>query len=101
MGDMPWSDKRKMYVPEIMERIGKGQVDDALKAEIAKGLLRWTPECPAIGAHLKGYQKGDDDAPFMSETYLYLLLGKEDARTLLALMRPVWALLGVPRDEQP
>ena len=32
-----------------------------------------------------GYEKGDELAPFFSEAFLYNLLGKEDARTLLAL----------------
>lgn len=30
------------------------------------------------------YSKGDEDAPFISEGFLYPLLGKEDARTVLA-----------------
>lgn len=29
------------------------------------------------------YQEGDENAPFYSEAYLYSLLGKEDARTIL------------------
>ena len=28
-----------------------------------------------------GYSKGDEDTPFFSEAFLYVLLGKEDART--------------------
>lgn len=30
-----------------------------------------------------GYSKGDEDAPFFSESYLYNLVGKDDARTVL------------------
>jgi hypothetical protein len=33
------------------------------------------------------YTKGDEEAPFWSESFLYPLLGKEDARTLLAKLR--------------
>lgn len=32
------------------------------------------------------YQKGDENAPFFSESFLYNLLGKDDARTLLHLL---------------
>jgi len=45
--------------------------------------------------------KSDEKAPFFSESYLYNLLGKEEARTLLALMRPVWDLAGIKREDQP
>lgn len=34
-----------------------------------------------------GYEEGDEAAPFFSEAVLYTLVGKEDARTILALMR--------------
>lgn len=33
------------------------------------------------------YQNGDEDAPFWSESFLYPLLGKEDARSVLARLR--------------
>jgi hypothetical protein len=33
------------------------------------------------------YEKGDENAPFFTEAYLYNLLGKEDARRLLALAK--------------
>ena len=45
--------------------------------------------------------KSDEKAPFFSESYLYNLLGKEEARTLLALMRPIWILAGIKREDQP
>jgi hypothetical protein len=32
------------------------------------------------------YEEGDDEAPFFSEAYLYNLLEKEDARTVLAYL---------------
>jgi hypothetical protein len=31
------------------------------------------------------YTEGDEEAPFMTEAYLYSLLGKEEARTVLAI----------------
>ncbi len=45
--------------------------------------------------------KFDEKAPFFSEAYLYNLLGKENARTLLALMHPIWDLAGIKREDQP
>ena len=33
-----------------------------------------------------GYQEGDEKFPFFSEGLLYVLFGKEDARTILALI---------------
>lgn len=50
---------------------------------------------------LKGMLEQDATAPFFSEAYLYNLLGKMDARTLLAHMRPIWKAAGIPRREQP
>ena len=49
--------------------------------EAAKDLLKWAPEAvqEAVGADVEG-------VPFLSEVCLYPLLGKEDARTLLALV---------------
>ncbi len=39
------------------------------------------------------YELGDEKAPFFSESYLYNLMGKEEARVVLALMRPLFAIL--------
>lgn len=46
-----------------------------------------------------GAEEGDRDAPFMSEALLYPLLGKEDARTLLARYEELVAALGGPARE--
>lgn len=45
----------------------------------------------------RGYTKGDERAPFMSEAFLYNLLGKEEARTVLA----VWNKLKVAAGMEP
>lgn len=77
-------------------------------------LLEWTPE----GVDLKKISKinypskyfpkkeygeictnEDCKAPFFSEAYLYSLLGKEDARTLRALLRNALESLGIYRYE--
>jgi len=76
--------------------------------ESIKELLEWIPE----GVPLEEISKvnypvrrfgnvfttGDDKCPLFSEAYLYNLLGKEDARTLLALMRQLCKSLGIEND---
>ncbi len=78
--------------------------------EVLEKLLSWTPE----GVDLKSISRinyppkhfpkkeygeicseEDAECPFFSEAYLYNLLGKEDARTLLALMRNFIRSLGM------
>jgi hypothetical protein len=76
-------------------------------------LLSWTPEgvdLKAIGKinyPEKSFPKKeygeivtdeDCEQPFISEAYLYPLLGKEDARTLLALLTSAFKSLGVDID---
>ena len=40
----------------------------------------WAPEAgPEILKACEHFEKGDEDAPFFTETFLYLTLGKEDA----------------------
>jgi hypothetical protein len=73
------------------------EVDHNKIKEAFKVLLSWVPEgvplkrISTINYPVKffgkAFQEGDDKQPFFSEAYLYNLLGKEDARTLLALMR--------------
>lgn len=60
-------------------------------------LMTWRPEENNPAEFIKkqpyyekgpeGENDGDEKAPLMTEAYLYNLLGKEDARTLLALVR--------------
>lgn len=45
------------------------------------------------------YQPEDEDAPFFTEGWLYPMLGKEDARTVLAVVRGVQRALGLPQRE--
>lgn len=40
------------------------------------------------------YEEGDEDAPFFSEAYLYNLLGKEDARSVLAWLHQIEECVG-------
>lgn len=52
--------------------------------QAAKALREWVPMYRPYRLRKKKSQ-----TPFLSEAYLYELLGKEDARTLMALLRPL------------
>jgi hypothetical protein len=52
-------------------------------------LYKWKPECFQAGVDFKEsgyYSEGDEDCPFFSEKFLYNLLGKGDARSLLGYL---------------
>lgn len=76
--------------------------------ESMKQLLEWIPEgVPLekisrinypVSIWGKVFFEGNDKQPFFSEAYLYNLLGKEDARTLLALMRKLCKSLGIEAE---
>lgn len=67
------------------------------KDEALKKLLEWTPEYFDVEQFKNNpdYEEGDEKAPFFSEAFLYILLGKEDARTLLSLMRRALGIKGI------
>lgn len=47
------------------------------------------------------YSKEDDDAPFFSEAFLYCLLGKDEGRTVLALLNNLIRAAGIdPNSEE-
>ncbi len=46
------------------------------------------------------YEEGDENAPFFSESYLYNLLGKEDARTVLAYLHIIEQWLGMREGQE-
>lgn len=59
-------------------------------------LLKFKPEYTDMEQFKKNgyYDTGDEKAPFFSESYLYNLIGKEDARTLLGLLNSLLKSLG-------
>lgn len=44
------------------------------------------------------FAEGDEHAPFFSEAFLYNLLGKDEARSVLGIMRRLTKLAGVEAD---
>jgi len=47
----------------------------------------------------EGYEKGDEKAPFFSETYLYNLMGKGEARTVLSFIRRLCDVVGIAEGD--
>lgn len=64
-------------------------------------LMTWQTYCGMSDAVIREakkngmYSKGDEEAPFVSEAFLYSLLGKEDARTFMSLINNVLRCAGV------
>ena len=48
-----------------------------------------------------GYEEGDEKAPFFSETYLYNLMGKDGARTVLSYIRKLCDIVGIDKERLP
>ena len=72
-----------------------GSVEQAL-ARFANMRVERLPR--GFGPGNEYYAPGDERAPLMSEGFLYPLLGKEDARTVLALWREVCKSVHVDHD---
>jgi hypothetical protein len=49
----------------------------------------------ATGKRFGMYDEGDEAAPFFSEAFLYNLLGKDEARSVLGIVRRLAMLAGV------
>jgi hypothetical protein len=66
-----------------------------------KKLLRLKLEGDPLRGFKSGdhYSKGDEDAPFFSESYLYNLLGKENARTVLSYLSHLAKMAGLDIHE--
>lgn len=69
-------------------------------AEAALDFFMWRPESGFPKALKKGNdwvdERVDDESiPFFSEAYLYALLGKEDARTFMALIGSIFRAMGI------
>lgn len=93
-------------VNRIREIINDG--NPSLAAAVRK-LDQWRPAewgtkgypLDKVAAVTTAYPVEPDDkkAPFFSEAFLYPLLGKGDARTLLSIMRDIAEAAGLPRNK--
>lgn len=57
---------------------------------------RWPEATSDAGMKRAGAVKGDEEAQFLSEAYLYPLFGKDEARTILAKWSAVRKAVGFP-----
>ncbi|MCI0408850.1 MAG: hypothetical protein L0191_09845 [Acidobacteria bacterium] len=78
----------------VCERVATDQeaLDQAWDA-----LVTWTPELvpEQFRADNPYYTEGDERAPFFSEAYLYTLLGKDAARSLLGRLSVLGRVAGL------
>ena len=81
--------KRAEYVPE----------PEDLKTALKKILKLRLEGVPLHFTKLEGYAKGDERAPFFSEAFLYVLIGKQDARTVLVYIHNLIKAAGFDPDE--
>lgn len=77
------------------------EADELREALIS--LIEWIPEFsePTDFTEISGYPKEMIDRgemPFLSESFLYIVLGKDDARSLLARVRRVIKAAGYSDD---
>jgi hypothetical protein len=86
---------------EVALAASRARVEALHKAMIA--LASWVPEQSRPTDYAKAFgwpvDEQDNGAPFLSETFLYPMLGKDDARTLLYYWRQLAKASGVPWDE--
>ena len=73
--------------------------------ELVRELVRFgvvgKPEWPRKAVYGRaGYEKGDEDAPFFTEAFLYNLIGKEDARELIGIVRKLCEATGLDFEDE-
>lgn len=91
---MEIDERYKRLFTELIKEIQVTSNRELIRA--IKALKEWTPEFKSECFDISNpfYKVGDENSPFFSESFLYTLLGKGDARTLLSLMKPIWKLIG-------
>ena len=78
-------------------------VCDKLLISAVRELQMFVVDTPTILFNKRNqyYEKGNEKTPFFSESFLYPLLGKENARTVLAAVNNVIRAAGIdPRSLQ-
>jgi hypothetical protein len=84
-------------------------VDEAEASDLARQLTEFVSEGETFwreffierdtdrrtGNRFGMYDEGDERAPFFSEAFLYNLLGKDEARSVLGIVRRLTVLAGV------
>ena len=80
-------------------QVEREALGETIRTFTSEGELFWKArflEDSAKGKWNEGmYDEGDETAPFFTEAFLYNLLGKDDARSVLGIIRRLSALAGV------
>jgi hypothetical protein len=76
----------------------KKKKDEELRQSFDR-LVDFHPEVDSLDHSADGFQEGDEKAPFFSESYLYNLVGKEDARSILVRIRRLALAVGYSQEE--
>lgn len=92
----------------IIDGVRYRPVDEEEAAELEERLRTFTSESSTYwrelfiandtnehGARYGMYSDGDEERPFFTEAFLYNLLGKDEARSVLGIMRRLCELAGV------
>ena len=54
-----------------------------------------------VNTDYAGYEEGDEKTPFFSEAYLYNLIGKDAARTVLSYVQRLCDVVGIAEGDKP
>lgn len=98
---MALSEEDKKEIAEIIQREINGGMTNAEKEtlkEAVRSMMAMRLEYPTLDEMIKsdmGYDEGDEKCPFFSERYLYPLLGKDDARSVLYTLKAVLRASGI------
>lgn len=76
------------------------ELSDRLRTFALEGTTFWKNRFEEWDDNGKGgkygmYSEGDEKAPFFTEAFLYNLVGKDEARSILGIIRRLSALAGV------
>lgn len=88
-------EERKEEMEKLLSNSPKHK-EEIIKA--AKELIKWCPNDFPYPSTIKKsgmYEEGDEEAPFFSEAYLYNLMGKGNARTILGLLNGLLKTVGI------
>jgi hypothetical protein len=81
------------------------KLQKAREAFVSLGRLQIDPRSAGLGSIFSDknpmYDKGDEQTPVFSETYLYILFGKEAARSILARFRALGRALDIIEQDLP
>lgn len=83
------------YFQALEKSVGAGMYTEAEHQCEQRGAYRHSLKCAKAGCN-----PGSEDMPFLSEGFLYPLLGKEDARSLLARVHTLLEAVGYSRFTQ-